>query len=59
MRFGPRGPSEEVRRRFPPVCLGYVAELIDQEGLGKRRTGTRQLRVYEELLKVTTKLPIS
>ena len=38
MRFGPRGPSEEVRR-FPPVCLGYVTELKmarenDVQGLG-------------------------
>ena len=31
-----------LSRRFPIVRLGYVTQVSDRKGLGKRRTGTRQ-----------------
>ena len=38
-RFGSRGPSENVSR---PFASDTSPKWIDREGLGKRRTGTRQ-----------------
>ena len=39
MRFGSRGPSEEV---FRPFASDTSPKWIDQEGLAKRHTGIRQ-----------------
>ena len=43
-RFGSRGPCENVSR---PFASDTSPKRIDQEELGKRRTGTRQKMTHE------------